>query len=442
MKARACGLIAKKSGVDMLKPRLRYTLAITAAVPGIAASAATLTVNTDGSADYQHIQDAVDAAVDGDIIEIVDGTTYTDTDGDGWVVDLPSHMGLTFKPDVEDGMIQIDGEGSAGGIELRFSSISVEGIWFLDCTRDDGGGMYSLASDAEIVDVTNCIFENCHATDSTGKGGALYLQGASSSGPIDATVTNCLFSGCSTTEWGGAIYASDSTLSVDNVEFSECSAEDGAAIHTRGVSLDITSSHFIDNEWIGNSGSIVDLYLGTESADISNCQFSGNKPASATLRGQVIRRQYGDLSIDTCSFTDNVDLHWGCIRLRNLDLTDTASIAGSQFSSNTTDGTSGTSCIAIDSGADLTLASVQMCDHDANTEISGSYTDGGSPDLGNWCCPGDIDEDGDVDADDLSACIDGWSLGLGSDDREDVDRNGSVAVMDVLTILSAWGACP
>ena len=425
----------------MLNRTLKYTLAFTTAIPCMTASATTLTVNTDGTADYQHIQDAVDAASDGDIIAVADGTTYTDTDGDGWVVKIPNRLNVTINPDVEDGMFQIDGDDSAGGFNYRFSGVSLEGVTFVDCTAEDGGGIYLLADDVETFELANCIFESCHAIGAAAKGGALCIQGASTSAPINATVTNCQFSGCSSESSGGAIFANYSTLLIDNAEFTGCSAKKGSAVHSRGVSIEINNSIFADNEWTNTSGSVVIMYNGVESSEISNCQFSSNKPASSSLDGQLIERRYGDFVLNNCSFTDNVDLKRGCIFLRDLDLTDTATISDCSFSGNTTLNAYSTSCILAETGVNLTLSSTQMCDHEANTEISGSYTDGGSLNLGQWCCPGDIDEDGDIDADDLVICIAGWDSGLGSDDREDLDRDESITVVDVLTLLNSWGPC-
>ena len=82
------------------------------------------------------------------------------------------------------------------------------------------------------------------------------------------------------------------------------------------------------------------------------------------------------------------------------------------------------------------------CDH-LGTEIydSAEYSDGGGNDLGNWCCPGDITEDGTVDDDDLLDLIDDWALSSDGDNRSDYDRDEDVDVVDLIGMLSNWGEC-
>ena len=51
--------------------------------------------------------------------------------------------------------------------------------------------------------------------------------------------------------------------------------------------------------------------------------------------------------------------------------------------------------------------------------------------------PSDIDAPDDIDADGLAICIAEWDTGLGSDAREDLDRDASITVVDVFTLLSS-----
>ena len=54
-------------------------------------------------------------------------------------------------------------------------------------------------------------------------------------------------------------------------------------------------------------------------------------------------------------------------------------------------------------------------------------------------CTGDVDMDGDVDADDLAITIAGWG-DLGG--AGDANHDGAVNVNDILWLLGYWGACP
>ena len=58
-------------------------------------------------------------------------------------------------------------------------------------------------------------------------------------------------------------------------------------------------------------------------------------------------------------------------------------------------------------------------------------------------CPGDIDDDQQVNVNDLLTVISSWGACSGeSDCPADLDASGQVDVNDLLTIISNWGACP
>jgi hypothetical protein len=52
-------------------------------------------------------------------------------------------------------------------------------------------------------------------------------------------------------------------------------------------------------------------------------------------------------------------------------------------------------------------------------------------------CPGDLDDDGDVDTADLLHLIAYWGTGSG-----DIDGDGDTDTADLLALLAAWGDCP
>ncbi|MDG2291030.1 MAG: dockerin type I domain-containing protein, partial [Phycisphaerales bacterium] len=54
-------------------------------------------------------------------------------------------------------------------------------------------------------------------------------------------------------------------------------------------------------------------------------------------------------------------------------------------------------------------------------------------------CLGDVDGDGSVNVVDLLAVISAW--GPCEECDADIDANGLVDVTDLLTIISAWGPC-
>jgi len=63
-----------------------------------------------------------------------------------------------------------------------------------------------------------------------------------------------------------------------------------------------------------------------------------------------------------------------------------------------------------------------------------------SGDDGNVACEGDTDGSGTVDVIDLLAVISAWGPCSGC--NEDIDGNDAVDVLDLLAVISAWGECP
>lgn len=54
-------------------------------------------------------------------------------------------------------------------------------------------------------------------------------------------------------------------------------------------------------------------------------------------------------------------------------------------------------------------------------------------------CPEDIDGDGSVAVGDLLAIISAWGT---NDPSADVNNDGVVDVSDLLTVVASWGPCP
>ncbi len=52
-------------------------------------------------------------------------------------------------------------------------------------------------------------------------------------------------------------------------------------------------------------------------------------------------------------------------------------------------------------------------------------------------CPGDLDQSGDVDAQDLAALLSGWGTAAA-----DITGDGTTNALDLATMLGAWGVCP
>jgi len=86
------------------------------------------------------------------------------------------------------------------------------------------------------------------------------------------------------------------------------------------------------------------------------------------------------------------------------------------------------------------------CDGDGTpdaAEIAGGAADVNGNGVPDSCdCPADIDADGVVAAEDLSAVLFAWGTAGAKGLVGDVDRSGSVGGEDLSAVLAAWGPCP
>jgi hypothetical protein len=166
---------------------------------GVGASADTLLVSPDGTGEYPTIQGAIDAAVDGDVIELADGTyrgegnrdieylgkaiTVQSASGDPTACILncegPGNRGFHFRHD----------EGPASVlVGVTVMNGSPPGVWSFD-----GGGAIRCNPNASPT-IANCVFRDnwaINGSDWSWDGGAIAAY--STPGP---SVTNCSFFDC------------------------------------------------------------------------------------------------------------------------------------------------------------------------------------------------------------------------------------------------------
>ncbi|MFH1690209.1 MAG: hypothetical protein ABIE42_08230 [Candidatus Eisenbacteria bacterium] len=216
------------------------------------APAATYLVRANGSGDYATIQDAIDAVVDTDIIELADGTYNgtgnRDVDFLGKAVTIRSQTG-----DPAD--VTID----CGGTEFN----SRRAFWF-----HSGEGASSVLQNVTIV--------NGYVTD--GNGGAILCESAA------PTIEGCVF--------GSNIVNGANAL--------------GGALYCGGGSwISITACRFIGNtagEFTDGRGGAIAL-VGVEEGELIDCIIgSGNY---AGTRGGGVYIADGDIAFNGCVITDN-----------------------------------------------------------------------------------------------------------------------------------------
>ena len=177
--------------------------------------------------DYQTIQAAIDASVDGDTVVVADGT-YTgqgnkNLDFNGKELIVQSENGpLKTIIDCEN-----DGRG------FYFHSGELEDALLSGFTvtngrvQDKGGAIYVINSAPTI---TNCIIVNNTATTSskTSQGGGIYLGNAGS-----ATIANCVIVRNTSNYEGGGMYIYNTRASIINCTITRNIAINGGGLYVR-----------------------------------------------------------------------------------------------------------------------------------------------------------------------------------------------------------------
>ncbi|MDD3492036.1 MAG: PKD domain-containing protein [Candidatus Thermoplasmatota archaeon] len=116
----------------------------------------TIFVDDDGGADYQSIQEAIDAAQPGDVIQVAAGTYYEEITIDKTV---------TLKGADKQSVIHLDNE--TRGPRITANNVEFEGFTI----TFSSSGHYSLS----LINVDDCIVKNCNF--SNGYGGVYVQQG-------------------------------------------------------------------------------------------------------------------------------------------------------------------------------------------------------------------------------------------------------------------------
>ncbi|UCE46932.1 MAG: C10 family peptidase, partial [Phycisphaerales bacterium] len=256
----------------------------------------------DGSAEhpFDTIQEAIDAAVSGDTLVILNGiyagAGNRDLDFRGKAITVRSE-----DPNDPD-LVIIDCDGTADEPHRGFIFHSYEtprsvldGLTITDGYHTEGGGIYF--SGCARPTVTNCTLRENYAS----LGGGAYAE----SGP---TLTNCTFTSNSA-DAGGGLYNNGDEADCNPV-VSECSFVHNTAIHNGGgvynlgrrVKPVLTNCRFIGNSVSeGGGGAVRNNISG--SPTFVNCLFAGN--SAATFGGAIRNSNGGTTELRNCTFGDN-----------------------------------------------------------------------------------------------------------------------------------------
>jgi len=241
--------------------------------------------------EYNTIQAAIDAASDGDVVIVADGT-YTgpfnrDIDFLGKAITVRSENGPNN--------CIIDCETLGRGFYFhryeRANSL-VEGFTITNGNATYGGAIFCRRSSPTIA---NCII--------TGNYGNNYGGGIACRYRCSPTITNCIISGNSARYDGGAIFCRNSSPTITNCTISSNLSEGNAgAIFCRNSSPTITNCTITTNsaEW-GGGGIYCDF---GSNPTITNCSISGNI-AEHGFGGAISLWWESNPTISNCTISGN-----------------------------------------------------------------------------------------------------------------------------------------
>lgn len=309
-------------GVQMRSTLFLVSVALVATVT-VETEATTYVVRPDGTGDFPTIQAAIDAAADGDIIELANGTftgagnrgvdylgkgiTVRSVTGNPWqcIIDCESSArGFLFDNDegvssVLEGVTIANGIAPAnplgdhwgGGVFCSTHNPPgaipvIRNCFFIDNHAETGGGGLYTSGDGGVIE--DCVFEG----NTAGDGGGLSCVEAS------IVLRDCIFIGNSG-YYGGGIHTRLSAATIQSCTF-EGNVAFTAGAYTSHSSLDLlTTCNFSDNS-VTQTGGAIDL---TECSGviIKGCTFDSNTASSAG----AVALSHGSPTIVSCTFYGN-----------------------------------------------------------------------------------------------------------------------------------------
>jgi len=405
------------------------------------ALADTWTVDDDGKADFDNIQDAIDAASDGDEIVVMPGT-YTSTENYGVAQTLSKAITLRStnpnNPDVVATTI-IDGEGVRRGILVAgtwTSGPTIQGFTIINgnSMNEEGGGVRCSG----VASISNCIFES-NVTEGNHGGGFSIQPDA------QLTFTGCKFinnQALSYSGGGGMIYSDYAVF--ENCTFDSNTGGEGGGLYFKNSGPSVLNCIFINN----NSGIGCRTSAGNFSQpQINNCEFYNNGTGLRVI-------DYVQPTLDGCVLSNNgcgVSNYYSSTIILNSVLCSN----GNNFCGpdGWIDGGGNTIADICDDDEDGIPNDVDNCplynpdqaDCNGNgigdiCDINDLYSlDINGNEIPDECeCLADVNADGAINLNDILTIIANWGS---NSDIGDVNYDGQVDVADLLIVIGNWGPC-
>jgi predicted outer membrane repeat protein len=259
------------------------------------------------TSEYPTIQAAIDAAADGCIIIVSEGTHTgpgnRDIDFLGKAITVrsenPNDPNIVAATIIDCNATQAEPHRgfyfhSAEGQSSILNGLTITKAYAPD---DDGGGIFCVGASPAIE---NCIISGCTAGN-IGSGLYNYGGGMSNKNSSMPTLTNCTFSDNSA-QYGGGMHNRDSRPTLNNCTFSVNSAMYAGAMYNYNSSPTLTDCTISYNSVPSPAGGCAGaIYIrGGSSATLINCTISGNSGDSG---GAIASK--GNLIMTDCTFSVN-----------------------------------------------------------------------------------------------------------------------------------------
>ena len=351
--------------------------------------------------DFDNIQDAINAAVDGDIV-LVDSGIYYES-GLTWDA---GDTHITVKSEDGPDSCIIDGDYGAGIFILNSGQDEtdvIDGFTIRNGNANNGGGIYCNGSSPTI---TNCTFTGNNATKA---GGGIYVRGGDVrrdiSGKIipaevssSPTITNCIFT-YNDAVGGGGIALQYSSPTITNCAFAENEAGGGGGIASISSSPIITDCTIINNDAKKGGGIVC---KNSSSPTITDCTIEDNY--AEYEGGGIYCVDYSSPIITDCTIAGNDAYEGGgiyCYEGSSPTITD-CTIEDNYAGDDDGDGDGGGIYCGYSSSPTVTNSAIIW--NDADYEGGGIYCDGGSMTITNCTI---ADNDARYDDGGAIACYDG-----------------------------------
>ena len=285
----------------------RAFLFLFCAVPWTA-SAGTLVVSAKGP--YTSVQDAVDDAVDGDVIQIDAGL---------------------FSGDVVVNSLSITLEGSGAGTVLRADSstdiLTLRGgpsyttvVRNLTLRGDGTATRCARVRDGIVAEFDSVVFE-----DGGSNGGGAYVYDGS-----EATFLYSTFQNSDAVQKGGHLYVSDATVTLTGSVLTNGTAPSGGAIYAERSLIQIIGGAMQANISDGRGGAIL---AEDESTVVTGSGAFFDSNEAGDLGGAIALIDSG-ATIDASVFLDNTGWFGGAVGIDQSGATAAVDIAESEFRDN------------------------------------------------------------------------------------------------------------